>query len=284
MKRRLLFPLMICALLLAGCYRQAEEEFQQVNSSEVEQATLPVPQVTSIVISDESGVTAPDSGGEESADDGGTPPTATSRFITPEPPPGQVEQPTVIVPTRVIVIAATPQGDATRRFTLPTSTLSFEEALNPNDECVYTVVPGDTLYRLAIAFGTTVEAFFEVNDLDSDALHIGQLLLVPDCESSEPEAPAAATNVPVTAEPIVLTAVEEAATATETSAVPTPLLPTGPRIHVVSAGETLQSIALRYEMSVDDIVVANDLAATERLSMGQELVIPDEVSEDTSDG
>ena len=265
MKRRLLFPLMICALLLAGCYRQAEEEFQQVNSSEVEQATLPVPQVTSIVISDDSGA----------------PPAATSRFITPEPPPGQVEQPTVIVPTRVIVIVTTPQGDATRRFTLPTSTLTFEEALNPNDECVYTVVPGDTLYRLSIVFGTTVEAFFELNDLDSDALHIGQLLLVPDCE---PEAPVVATSVPVTAEPILPTAVEEAATATETSAVPTALLPSGPRIHVVSAGETLQSIALRYEMSVDDIVAANELAATGRLSVGQELVIPDEVSEDTTDG
>lgn len=277
MKHRLLLPLMICVLALAGCYRQAEEEFQQVNSSEVEQIDTAVPVVTAIHLS-ESEVVAPDepATGDTASDDGEAPSPA-SNFITPEPPPGQVDQPTIIVPTSIVVIAATPGEAATRRFTLPTATLTFEETLDPDDECVYSVLPGDNLFRLSIAFGTTVEAFFEENKLESDALQIGQLLLVPGCERTEPEAPATTGPVAVA----TIAPEEEAATSADSSAATTILLPAGPRIHVVSAGETWASIALRYELSVDEILEANELTSSDQLVAGQELVIP-EPEEDAS--
>ena len=201
--------------------------------------------------------------------------------------PGQVEQPTIVLATRVVVIAGTPGEAATRRFTLPTSTRTFEETLDPNDECVYSVLPGDNLYRLSIAFGTTVEAFFEDNDLESDALQIGQLLIVPGCERTEPESPTAGPVIAAIESPadVAPATEEEVATPTETSAVPTPLLPEGPRIHVVSAGETLASIARRYDLSVDDILNANESASADQLAVGQELVIPelDDEPEDEPD-
>ncbi len=278
MKHRLLLPLMICVLALAGCYRQAEEEFQPVDSSAVEQVDTRIVAVTAIQLS-EAEVVAPS--GDTAADAG----AATSQavgFITPEPPPGQVVQLTTIATTSFVVIAATPgmEDVATRIFTLPTPTVTFEETLDPDDECVYSVLPGDNLFRLSIVFETTVEALLEDNQLDSDALRIDQLLLIPGCEPSAPEAPAdgaALDDTEATAEAeaeVEATAEADTVIATDTSAGITLQLPEGRRIHVVSAGETWASIALRYELSVDEISAANQLASSDQLIVGLELVIP----------
>ena len=277
MKRRLLLPLMICVLVLAGCYRQAEEPIQQVNSSEIQPTSAPIT-VLNPAESSGGAVASPDNGSGNTV---GVQPLATSRFITPEPPPGQIEQPTLVLPTRAIIMSTIPAEATARSFVLPTPTLSFEESLDPSDECVYSVLPGDNLYRLAIAFGTTIDDFFNLNQLESDALQIGQLLLLPDCESSvteestEAEATEEATPEPVTQEgPLTIATAES--TETETSSEPTPLLNEGPRIHVVSAGETLVSIALRYGLTPETIMAANELANPDQLEVGQELRIPDQ--------
>lgn len=44
----------------------------------------------------------------------------------------------------------------------------------------YVVQPGDTLSLIAQAFGTTVSRIKEMNKLQSDALRVGQKLMVPD--------------------------------------------------------------------------------------------------------
>jgi LysM repeat protein len=48
----------------------------------------------------------------------------------------------------------------------------------------------------------------------------------------------------------------------------------GPTIHVVASGETLGTISQRYDVTVDDIMVANALSNANFLSVGQELIIP----------
>jgi murein DD-endopeptidase MepM/ murein hydrolase activator NlpD len=50
--------------------------------------------------------------------------------------------------------------------------------------------------------------------------------------------------------------------------------PASTTIHVVASGETLYTIALRYRVTVEAIVAANELADPNRLRIGQELVIP----------
>src|SRR5690606_36630587 len=50
--------------------------------------------------------------------------------------------------------------------------------------------------------------------------------------------------------------------------------PEGPPIHVVNAGETLATIAQTYGVPIDDIVVANNLANPNLLSIGDQLLIP----------
>ena len=48
----------------------------------------------------------------------------------------------------------------------------------------------------------------------------------------------------------------------------------GPTIHIVSAGDTLGIIGGIYDVSVEDIMAANDLLNPNILSVGQELIIP----------
>jgi LysM repeat protein len=43
----------------------------------------------------------------------------------------------------------------------------------------YTVVPGDTLYGIALRYGTTVAAIMEANDLSSSYIYVGMTLSIP---------------------------------------------------------------------------------------------------------
>jgi LysM repeat protein len=54
---------------------------------------------------------------------------------------------------------------------------------------------------------------------------------------------------------------------------PTPL-PIPPQVHTVQAGETLGAIAQLYGISVDDLMLANNLTDPNVLDVGQRLVIP----------
>ena len=248
MKPRLLVYSLLCLFSLAGCYRQAEEPFQQIDGAEV------VVEATSAVVVVEGAIgdpgTAADSPGQT---------IEPGEIITPEPLPGQAALPTVVLPT----------SDALSRtltpFVIPTATLSFEEQLNPNDECVYQVQAGNVLFRLALAWGTTYQTIMDVNKMDSENLSIGQLLLIPGCEPSPPAA--SPTELPVTAGAIEV-APEEAPEAAESEAI------ARPPIHVVSSGETIESISLRYRVDVNELIALNELTNPNRLGVGQELKLP----------
>ncbi|MCY4062206.1 MAG: LysM peptidoglycan-binding domain-containing protein [Chloroflexi bacterium] len=273
MKPRLILSLLMCAMLLAACYRQAEEPFQQIDSAEVVvEAT-----VTQALAADESGGNA---AGVEGSDFNTTP----GEYITPETAPGQVEQPTLALQTTE---AAEP-APTLAPFVRPTATLSFEEQLDPDDECVYAVQAGNVLFRLALAWGTTYQTIMEVNQLDTEDLAIGQLLLIPDCQSTEPEVsipelPATvgaieiADDEKVTAtEPVDSSAeatAEEQATPEPTST-PAPTATPRPEIHVVSAGETIESISLLYRVDVNELIALNELTNPNQVSVGQELKLP----------
>ncbi len=62
------------------------------------------------------------------------------------------------------------------------------------DECerptkvIYVVQPGDTLYKIARRYRTTVDAIIEANDLENpDFLHVGQKLIIPKCIIDQPK-------------------------------------------------------------------------------------------------
>lgn len=263
MNRKLLFPLMICALLLAGCYRQTTESFQQVDSGSAAEIASPT---TAQSVSAET-IVPSDSSAIEAAPDQ----TATGAFLTPQPPPAQVEQPTIIIPTSIATATVIP----TIPIALPTATRPPDLSLSPiaaatlpgeeSDRCVYSVVAGDTLFRLSLDYDTTVDDLMDFNELDSDALQIGQVLQIPDCvPGPEEEDEEEADGDDVGGGSVATVAPAATATPTVGSVIR----------HIVAAGDTLGSLALFYDVSVDDIVAFNQLINPDTLAVGQELLIP----------
>lgn len=131
------------------------------------------------------------------------------------------------------------------------------ETVDPlgEDECIYVVEAGDSLYSIAVSEGITVADLRAANpDLEGDPpiLQIDQELQLPACipgllaeETDEVE--------------------DEDATL---------VAPDGGEIYVVRSGDTLGAIASRYGVTVRAIMQANGLTNPDTLSLGQELIIP----------
>ncbi len=92
----------------------------------------------------------------------------------------------------------------------------------PSGQTTHVVQQGDTLYSIARRYGTTVEAIKTANGLTSDAISVGQRLIIP-------------AGSPPSSEYI---------------------------IHVVQAGDTLYSLSRRYDTTVQAIMAANGLTST----------------------
>jgi murein DD-endopeptidase MepM/ murein hydrolase activator NlpD len=107
---------------------------------------------------------------------------------------------------------------------------------------VYVVQPGDTLYRIAERFGTTVQAIVAANDIANPSLiNVGQKLIIPTAEAE---------------------------------VVPSQTVVPNRRVHPVLLGETLPSLAFRYRSTVWTLREVNELDRLELLLPGQELTIP----------
>jgi LysM repeat protein len=114
----------------------------------------------------------------------------------------------------------------------------------PGPGSTYVVQWGDTLYSIALRFGTTVEALVLANGLPNAwQIFAGQELLIPG-------------DWPV----------------------PPPPVPTMAMVHTVQSGETLTSIAYRYATTVNAIAQANNLYNPSYIYAGQELIIPSGVA------
>ena len=133
--------------------------------------------------------------------------------------------------------------------TQPETVISEPENPAPADpapEVTYTVVSGDTMFAIAQRFGTTVEAISAANNIvDPTLLDVGQVLLIPD-----------AAFVPAAGDP----------TAAPISTTLVRALP----------GDSLRSLATRYNQSVELLAAINPLTATSRLFPGQPITIASE--------
>jgi LysM repeat protein len=104
------------------------------------------------------------------------------------------------------------------------------------------VQSGENLFRLALRYGTTVQAIVEANDLaDADSIYVGQRLSIPATGSSP--------------------------------TIPSPAMTTG-GTYVVQPGDTLGAIAFRYGIGMWELMLANGLHGPHLTYAGQTLVIP----------
>ena len=162
---------------------------------------------------------------------------------------------------------------------------------------------GETLSSIALDYGVSVADLVQANNLrDEDALALGQELFVPGVETP-PAAPAATTDEPPTAVGVThivragetLSSIaldygvsvadlvqannlrdEDALALGQELFVPGVVAKTkdGLRVHVVRAGETLHVLAERYGVETEALKALNDLPDSDRIDVGQELLIP----------
>ena len=121
--------------------------------------------------------------------------------------------------------------------------LKIPSALLP--ESTYTVKKGDSLYSIANKYNTTVDELKRINNLTSNILSIGQILKLPSDKASDVE--------------------NEENTISYT----------------VQKGESLYSIARKYDTTIDRIKDLNNLT-TNLLSIGQVLLIPTDTNLETT--
>ncbi len=104
-----------------------------------------------------------------------------------------------------------------------------------NTQTTYTVKSGDTLYSIANRFNTTVQVLKSLNNLTSNILTIGQILKIPTTDNNIPEE--------------------------------------GTDEYTVQSGDSLYSIAQKFNTTVNDLIEHNQLATT-IIQPGQVLKIP----------
>ena len=106
----------------------------------------------------------------------------------------------------------------------------------PGDYVVYTVKKGDSLWSIANTYNVSVNDIVDYNNLGTTMLQIGQQLLIPNGSKFSPDDKNGIT-------------------------------------YIVKSGDSLWSIAKKYNVSVDSLKSINNLNSN-LLSIGQELVIP----------
>lgn len=152
--------------------------------------------------------------------------------------------------------------------------------------------PGDTLFSIARRFGTTVEALAAVNGLaDPEFIYVGQALLVP--AGSQPEPPSdALVHVVEPGDTLFSIAWRYGTTVDDIArlnGIANPwyiyvgqqlVIPASggqpeERIYIVQPGDTLTAIALRYDTTVQTLMLLNHIRNPWWIYPGQRLLLPD---------
>lgn len=113
-----------------------------------------------------------------------------------------------------------------------------------NNENIYIVKSGDSLYSIAKKFNTSVDELKKINNLSSNLLSINQKLVIPKNNINNDN------NSNITTE----------------------------NIYIVKSGDSLYRIAIKFNTTVDELKRINNLSSN-NLSIGQKLIIPSNNSE-----
>ena len=141
----------------------------------------------------------------------------------------------------------------------PATTPAIASATAPVTSAIsgnsYTVKSGDSLWKIAKANNVSVASLKQANSLTSDSLKVNQKLVIPSAAAPTP------ATAPVT-------------TANVGAWQPGMQVDNGQTTHIVDIGETVGSIAKKYNVSVAELMKANNISDVKRVTVSQKLVIP----------
>jgi LysM repeat protein len=128
-----------------------------------------------------------------------------------------------------------------------TNTLPPSETPTPEGPRTYTVEVGDSLTSIAEEFGIDLLVLMAANDItDPNAIFVGQELTIP------PPGTVLATPTSLPATLVAGTRIE----------------------YIVQPGDTLETIASRFNSTAEAIADANDIEVTDTIGVGQRLLVP----------
>ena len=156
--------------------------------------------------------------------------------------------------------------------------LYLNEKDNPEEE-YYIVQKGDTLYSISKKFQMKIEELKELNNISSDTLQVGQVLIIDDNKSSDNNQTYIVTkgdslwgiskkyNIPIN-ELIEINQLDNLTLQIGQELI----IPSSEKdIYIVQKGDTLWSVAKKNGLSVEELKKLNNLT-TNLLSVGQKLI------------
>lgn len=162
--------------------------------------------------------------------------------------------------------------------------ISATKVDQPNE--YYTVKKGDTLYSIASSNNLTVQELKDLNNLTSNNLSIGQSLLIKKMPKENTNVTtytvksgdtlysiAKKYNTTVNAITTLNNLTSNTLSIGQTLKIPTSTQNVTEQTYTVKSGDTLYSIARKYNTTVSDLINRNNLK-TSNLSIGQKLIIP----------
>ena len=155
-------------------------------------------------------------------------------------------------------------------------------------EDTYTVKKGDTLYSISRRFNISIDRIKELNNLDSNILSVGQVLILSEDINIIPDDSNGITYIVKRGDTLYKIANDNNTTVDDIISLnnlDSTILTIGQELllpnkdidevseYIVVEGDTLYKIANKYNVTVDELITSNNLSST-TLSIGQILTIP----------
>ena len=246
--------------------------------------------------------------------------TSVSQISTEAPPDTYALTATVLIQrlTQDAATAVTTQGfeagveatvtsaATTAATAIPTLVPIIRNTLVPGADCVHEIRAGDTLYMLSLAYGVSVEAIVNANDItDPSRILVEQRITIPRCGTTgfipPPTTAPTATDQPELPAPTEQPAVAASVDAGDSAVATDPLvqeaqqkilsnariniradaavqsavaIPTGSRTYTLRQYDTLYDVAQRFDTTIEVIAELNGIDDIDDVKIGDVLQIP----------
>ena len=229
-----LLSLATILVLVSGCYREVVPDVTAVPEGEEGAPSSEDQVATAIAEATRAAETAGEPEGEQPTEE--AEPAPTTAAPTDTPVAAAEEEPTEMPPTEVPATQApaptnTPSPEPATATPVPAETTGTG---------VHVVQRGENLFRIALRYGTTVQAIASANGIaNPQQIYVGQRLMIPGADGQ-----------------------------------PAPAPQPGGTTHVVQPGENLFRIALRYNLNYVYLAQYNGISNPAKIRVGQVLRIP----------